>query len=214
MARNSKTNGKSNDKSKGGKRRGKSEAMTGAKDATVEVRKAGELDLKPVEIDDGDFDLHFRATKNAKERVETATSLYRTCLKNAKKVSPELHDAIKDAMKFEGMDPHDIKRQMEISGYVLRKTGSSVQLTIHDSLLGDTKDAYYKRGHADGKAGRTADARAPEGSDVAMEYLRGWQHGTASNLGMSPEEADAAAAKPNGGSGLGHNSLNVTESHA
>lgn len=200
MARNGKSNIKSKPARASRKRRGKSEAMTAAKENGVEVRKAGELDLKPVEIDDGDFDLHFRATKNAKERVETATSLYRTCLKNAKKVSPELHDAIKDAMKFEGMDPHDIKRQMEISGYVLRKTGSSVQLTIHDSLLGDTKEAYYKRGHADGKAGRTADARAPEGSDIALEYMRGWRHGTASNLGMSPEQSDAAIA------GEGHNS--------
>ncbi len=129
MARG-KTGGKPNGKAKRGGRRSKAESSTGKKENAAEVRKAGELDLQPIAINDDDFDLHFRATKNAKERVETAQSLYRTCLKNAKKVSPDLHDSIKDALAFEGMDPHDIKRKLEINGYVLRKTGSSVQLTI------------------------------------------------------------------------------------
>jgi hypothetical protein len=197
MARKKPANGKPARSSR--KKRGKAENMTGAKEAKVEVRKA-ELDLQPVEINDQDFDLHFKAVRSAQERVGTAQSIYRTCMKNAKKVSPELHDAIKDALKFDGMQHHDIKRQMEIAGYVLRKTGSSVQLTIHDSLLGDTKEAYYKRGFSDGEAGKTADARAPEGSDLASEYMRGWRHGTSKNMGMTPEQSDAALAS------VGHNS--------
>lgn len=200
MARKKPTNGKPARSSR--KRRGNAEAVTGAKEAKVEVRKA-ELDLKQVEINDGDFDLHFRAVKSAKERVETASSLYRTCLKNAKKVSPELQDAIKDALKFEGMQHADIKRQMEIAGYVLRKTGSSVQLTIHDSLMGDTNEAYYKRGHHDGEGGKTPDQRAPEGTDLHESYMRGWRHGTSKNMGMTAEESDAAIAP-----GVGHNSSN------
>ncbi len=46
----------------------------------------------------------------------------------------------------------------------------------------------WARGYADGESGRSADARAPENSDIALEYSRGWRHGTAKNLGMTPEE--------------------------
>lgn len=188
----------------GGKRRSKGEDSTGAKEAAVEMRKGGELDLKPIVIDDSDFDLHFRATKNAKERVETSNSLYRSCLKNAKKVSPELHDAIKDALAFEGMEPADIKRKMEISGYVLRKTGSAVQLTIHDTLLGDVKQAAGTQGYRDAKAGRVAKSPYPESSDLHALYMAEWQRGTRENLGMETEGEIAEGAVK--GNGIGHNS--------
>lgn len=197
----SKSRGKSNKPRSSRARRGRSESMTGAADAKVEVRKAGELDLQQVEIDDADFDMHFRAAKTAKETAEKYQSLYRSQLKAAKKVSPALAEAVKWALGSEGKDAADIKREMEIKGYVLKRQGSPIQLTVHDTLLGDTMESYYKRGHADGEAGKTADARAPEGSDLHSEYMRGWQHGTAKNLGLSPEQSDAALA-----AGVGHNS--------
>lgn len=183
--------GSKNKKSGGGKKRGKSEAMTGAKENAVEMRKA-ELDLQPIEIDDGDFDMHLRAMKGAVDKQKTAKNLYDGCCKAAKKVSPELLDAIKRAIKFEGMDREDIKRQLEIDGYVLKKTGSSVQLTIHDTILGDVKDAAYGRGKADALNGRGSNSPYPAGSDLTSAYDSGWQDGTGQQLGLTPEQTAAA----------------------
>jgi hypothetical protein len=185
--------GKKNGTARGArKRRGKSESMTGKKAGEVEVR-TGELDLQQIEINDDDFDLHFRAMKGAVDRQKTAKNLYDGCCKAAKKVSPELLDAVKRALKFEGMDPADIKRQMEIDGYVLKRTASPIQLTVFDTLAGDVADQAYKRGYDDGENGRTAADKYPAGSDLSGHYTRGWRHGTAKNLGLTPEQADAAA---------------------
>lgn len=170
---------------------------------TAEMRSGGELDLKQVTIDDADFDMHLRAVKGAVDRQKTAKNLYDGCCKAAKKVSEELLAAVKKAIKFEGMDVDDIKRALEIDGYVLRKTGSPVQLTIHDSLMGDVNQAADTAGYRDAKAGRVAKSPYPESSDLHELYMGGWQRGTRENLGMeiSDEAADAVR-----GNGIGHNS--------
>jgi hypothetical protein len=193
-----------------GSRKSKAESMTGAKEAAAEVRKADSAELGLV-IEDGDFDLHLRAIKGAVDRQKTAKSLYDSCCKAAKKVSPQLLDAVKRAIKFQGMDVEDIKAQLEIDGYVLRRTGSSIQLTLHDTLLGDEKELAYKRGNEAGKCGQPCASKYPEGSDLDAEYRRGWQHGAGSNLGLSDDETDAAIATEHEEvvePGIGHNADN------
>ena len=155
----------------------------------VEVRE-GELELKTIEIDDGDFDMHLKSIKGAKERFDTAKRLYDSCCKSAKKVSEDLLNSIKRAIKFEGMDIADIKKQLEIDGYVLKRAGSSVQLTIHDTLLGDVNAAAEKRGHADGKAGRSANCPYPEGTELARLYFGGWNAGQAELIGADDDDGD------------------------
>lgn len=156
----------------------------------VETRKAGELDLQQIVIDDGDFDLHFRSLKGASEKMKTAKNLYDSCAKSAKKVSPELLDAVKYAIKLEGLDAADVKRELEIKGYALKRSGSPIQLTIHDTLSGDVSDAAEKRGYLDGKAGRAANCPFPEGSDLARLYLGGWSKGQGDLLGGIDDEDD------------------------
>lgn len=193
-----------------GKARGKRTKRGGAKADkadTAEMRKGGELDLKQVAIDDADFDMHLRAMKGAKDRMATAKNLYDGCCKAAKKVSEDLLVAVKKAIKFEGMDLDDIKRALEIDGYVLRKTGSPVQLTIHDSLMGDVNQAADTCGYRDARAGKVAKSRYPESSDLHELYMAGWQRGTRENMGLDPED-DGDAVK---GNGLGHNSAGAHE---
>ncbi len=179
---------------KGRGRKSKAENMTGAKEGAAEMRK-GELDLQPMQINDNDFEMHYRSAKSAKEKVETATSLYRNAIKGAKQVSDELADAVKRALKFDGMDREAIKRQLEIDGYVLKKQGCSVQLTIHDSILGDANTAAEKQGYADGRAGRALNNPFPENSDLARLYEAAWLK---AQTEMVP-----------GGDGIGHNSENA-----
>lgn len=176
---------------------------------TAEMRKGGELDLKQVAIDGADFDMHLRSMKSAKERMSTAKNLYDGCCKAAKKVSEELLTAVKKAIKFEGMDVDDIKRALEIDGYVLRKTGSPVQLTIHDSLMGDVNQAADTAGYRDAKAGRVAKSPYPDGSDLHELYMAGWQRGTRENMGLPGEDYDGEEAVK--GNGIGHNSQSAGE---
>lgn len=173
---------------KRGRGRGKSEDMTGAKADTVEMRTAGEFDLQQVVIDDGDFDLHFKAAKSAKEMAEKYQSLYRGQLKSAKKVSNELHDSVKLAMSLESKDPAEIKRDLEVHGYVLKRQGCPIQLSIHDTLMGDVKDGAEKRGRMDAVAGRAANCPYPENSDLKALYMKGHQAGIMDNMNMSDED--------------------------
>lgn len=188
--------GVSKKKAPRGSRKSKAEAMTGAKEAAVEVRK-GELAFELVEIDGNDFQFHLKATKNAFDRFQTAKRLYDSCCKAAKKVSVEMLDAVKRAMKVERASLEDIKSELAVYGFVLKQVNHPIQLTLHDTLLGEAKETAYKRGQADVKAGRAATNPYPEGSDLAQEYLRGWEHATGERLGLSTEETDDALAGPN-----------------
>jgi len=179
-------------KKTGGRRRGRGEGDTGAKEGATEVRQPG-MDL--VVIKDDDFDLHFRALKNAVERQKQAKNLYDGVCKGAKKVSEDLLAAIKKALKFEGMSPEDIKRQLEIDGYALKRIENPIQMTVFDTLEGDQEDLVYKRGFAAGRAGETLASKYPEGSTLHAIYARAWRHGTADNLGISKEDSDKAYAE-------------------
>lgn len=191
MARNGKASAKKGNGARPKKRgaRSKAENMTGAKEAKVEVRKAGELDLQQVEIDDADFDLHFRAAKSAKETAEKYQSLYRGQLKAAKKVSPALAEAVKWALGAEGKDAADIKREMEIKGYVLKRQGSPIQLTIHDTLMGSVEQAAETAGHRDAKAKKVSSSPYPANSDLDRLYAKGFRRGTVENMNLPDDEA-------------------------
>jgi len=179
-----------NGKSKGGRGRKK----TVDKDDVTEVRK-GELELKQIEIDDGDFDLHLRSLKGAKEKFDTAKRLYDSCCKAAKKVSAQLLDAIKFAIKLEGMDAADVKTELEIKGYVLKRSGSSVQLTIHDTLLGDVLDVAYDRGKEAGGNGKPCASPYPKGSDLEERWCTGWRNAVGGTLGLTEEETEEAVSE-------------------
>ncbi len=160
------------------------------------------LDLKPIEIDEGTFEVHLKAIKSALDKKETAMSLLRTCRKRAKEAGDDILDAVDAALKFERMDQNDVAHQLQILGFALKKTDNPIQLSLYNTLLGDEKEQAYNRGFKDGEAGKTAQNDYPEGSDLAAEYTRGWDHGTAKNLGFSPEETDAIKA----GDGMIYNS--------
>ena len=159
----------------------------------VEVR-TGELELKAIEIADDDFNLHFRAVKAATEKKETAMSLLRNCKKRAKEAGEDVAAAVDRAMKLERLDMEEIKRQLQIDGYVLKKIDSPYQMALYNVLSGDVKEQAYKRGFSDGEEGKTANNNYPDKSDLAEEYSRGWRHGMAKNAGVSPEDADKAVA--------------------
>ena len=162
----------------GRKKRGSPAKKTVDKADVAEVNTvSNKLDLKPIEIDDGDFDMHYKAMKGAKEKFDQSKRLYDGCCKAAKKVSDELLDSVKRAMKFDGMDQDAIKRLLEIDGYVLRKTNSAIQLTLHNVLMGDAVQTAYQRGFDAGLAGDGNANRYPVGSDLAERYDIGWGEG-------------------------------------
>jgi hypothetical protein len=178
------------------KRRGTSEAMTGKKENEVEVRTIGDnsgLNLpEPIALDDGDFDLHYKALRSAKDKMDTAKRLYDGCCKGAKKVSPELLEAVKRAIKYDGQDANDIKADLEIAGYVLRRRGSPVQITVFDTLIGDVKEQAASRGLGDGENGRPSASSYPAGSDLDQIYSDNWRLGQAKLLGLPPDQAESA----------------------
>lgn len=177
---------------RGGGRRSKAESMTEEKANLAEVNKV--LDLKPIEIDEKDFNVHYRSIKSALEKKDTAVSLLRGARKQAKEASPDILAAVEETIKLERLDQYTIVTRLQRIGYALKKAESPIQLSLHNTLLGDANETAYKRGFKDGEAGHTANNDYPEGSDLAAEYTRGWNHGTAKNLGMSPEAADEAIA--------------------
>ena len=178
-------------KGRGGKR-SKAESMTGAAENEVETRPV--LELQPIEIDERDFKIHFNAIKSATDKKETAMSLLRTCKKRAKEAGEDILSAVEKAMRFERMDQDDVVKELQIAGYALLRTENPIQLTLHNTLLGDVNEQAYKRGFKDGEAGKTANDDYPAGSDLSKNYMRGWHHGTGKNLGKTPDEVDAALA--------------------
>ena len=91
---------------------------------------------------------------------------------------------------------------MMMRGYVFKRTAQPVQITLHDTLLGDVKEQAYTRGFRDGEAGRTANCVYPEGSDLASEFMTGWRNGQAKLMGINVNDrgkhAEAAEARADG----------------
>lgn len=190
MAKNGKQRGKT-------KRRSKAEASTGAKENEVEVRSP---EIEGLVIADDDFDLHLASLKRAVDAQKRAKNAYDAVCKGAKKVSPALLDTIKLAVKMEGRQPEEIKSDLEKLGYVLKRSGSYVQLTIHDTLLGDAEDQAFERGKKIGAAGQPLSNPYPDDTSLANRFSEGWQAGQEN---MPLLQGD--------GSGIGHNSALAAE---
>jgi len=181
----------------------------------AEMRK-GELSLEPVVIDSSTFHFHMKAIKSATERKDTANNLLRGCYKAAKLVNEHLADTIRELITLERTDdPAKLRRKLETLGIGLKETGSPIQLTVHDTLMGDVVDAAYKRGHDAGANGRPLNCPYPENSDLAEAYGAGWRNGTGGNLGLTNQEiADAVGDGIQDAidkSGIGHNSAQAAE---
>lgn len=190
---------------RGGSRKSRAEDSTGAKENATEMR-TGELGLgEPIVIDSDTFAMHLKSIKGATEKKDTAVSLLRGCMNAAKKVNEHLPEAIKLAIQEErSNDPSKLKKRLEVLGIALRETGSPVQLTVHDTLLGDVKQVAYDRGFKAGEGGQTLANPYPAGSDLSENYATGWRNGQAKLLGVNVDgEGDAAAGVVANGAGEG-----------
>lgn len=178
----------------GRSRRGKGESNTGAKANAVEVRTAGIGDNSGLAlVEPSDWNHHFKSIKGLKEKAATAQSLVRHAKTAANKLRTGLSAVIEDVISIEREnDPVKLKSYLELMGVGLSCIGSTIQLNVFDSLAGDQMELVYKRGFADGEAGRTADNKYPETSDLHAEYNRGWRHGTGKNMNLTPEQVDSA----------------------
>lgn len=160
----------------------------------AEMRK-GNSEPMQIELNSEDFAFHFKNAKAAKVRMGTAKSSYDACLKAAKKVSDQLHASVKLALTLEGKDLYDVKTQLEVFGFVLKATDHPLQLTIHDTLLGDVIEVAATRGFNDGRVGKPCANPYPDGTELARAYLDQWGRGQQELLGV-------------GSDGIGHNSQN------
>lgn len=181
----------------GRSRRGKSESMTGAKASAVETRKVGIGDNSGLNLPaPNDFAHHMKSIKGAKDKMETAKSLVRHAKEAANKSCPGMAVAIERVIGIEREnDPDKLRRELEMLGIGLGQIGSTLQLSIFDSLGGDHLDQVYRRFYRDGKEGKGLDNRYPTDSDLAAQAARAWRHGAASNIPMTPEQSDAAVAE-------------------
>lgn len=178
----------------GRSRRGKGESNTEAKANAVEVRTAiSQDDLKLPAPDD--YQHHKKSILGALEKKTTADGFYRNCLKKAKSAGIDT-DALLEANRIvRANDPKGTANKLNQLAFALEQEGFSIHITVHDTLAGDQLDLVYKRGYADGAAGRTADNSYPENSDLHTQYNLGWRHGTGKNMGLTPKQVDAAIKK-------------------
>lgn len=192
-------------KGKGGGRKSKAESMTGAKEAKVEVR-TGELELTQIEIASNDFQYHLKAIRAATEKKDTVNNILRNCYKAAKQVHPKLGKAIKDAIQYERADDdQDLRDDLQMLGIILREIESPIQITLHDTLLGDVKDQAFRRGKKDAENEKMSQSPYPAG-ELDDEYRRGWESVMASRVSggdkeLWPDDKDVGAAgdHPNNG---------------
>lgn len=192
MANRSSSKGKRGGRSK----RSKAEASTGAKENGVDVRKVSIGDNSLALPDPKDFDHHYKSMRGARDKVQTAQALSSQASESANKCSPGLAKIIKETLKIENEnDPVKLQRHLNMLGMGLKHINSTVQISIFDTLAGDVAEQAYKRGVDDGENARGSNQQYPEGSDLAGHYTRGWQHGTAKNMGLSPEQSDSALSE-------------------
>lgn len=174
------------------KKRSGGEDMTGAKAGDVEVRTVAAADAPEFALPKpDDYEFHKKQILGYAEKKETANSHYRNALKSAQKAGIDT-DALLEANKLKRSNDHaKMQRHFSQLAFALAQEGYPIQLTVHDTLLGDSIDLAYRRGFEDGENGRTLDCRYPAGSDLAAKYTRGWHHGTGKNIGQTPEQVDA-----------------------
>lgn len=197
MAKRSGKNGATKPKPKKGGRKSKAESVTGAKENEVEVSAV--LDLKPIEVDEKTFDTQYKAMRALEDQKKRVVGLLRSQRKQLKECGPEVQESVLDALAMDGKDDEEVKRELQVRAFVLKKRESPVQISLHNMLLGDVNEVAYRSGYKDGEAGKPANSPYPEGSDLDGHYQRGWRHGMAKNAGVSAEDADKAVEGDDGG---------------
>lgn len=181
MAKN-KANGNGKAKSKARGRKSKAESMTGTKANEVEMRKVSpQFQLAVIEEKPGDFRSYFDRARSNYEIYTKHQGRYREVIKEAKERNPLLAEAVKLAIatvdEDGGIDHDAIAKKLQVQGFVLKEFGSSLQLTLHDTSLGDENDLAYARGFETGEAGKALDAPYPPHSDLAEIHALGWRNG-------------------------------------
>lgn len=163
------------------------------KDETVEVRTAGIGDNSELKLPKpDDYAHHMKSIRGAKDKLETAKSLLSHAKTAANKSCPGLAASIGETLAIErDGDAVKLKQRFELLGMGLKQINSTVQLSVFDTLAGEVTEQAFKRGYADGKAGKGSNSGYPEGSDLAAEYSRGWQEGMSQNVSMSDEDRAA-----------------------
>lgn len=164
------------------------------KEETVEVRTPaiGDNNAALAIPEPDDWNHHKKTILGWREKVTTAQSHLRNAIKQAKKAGVNMESFNLVVGIERENDPSKALQFFKQIDLGLSLGESSVRITPHDTLAGDQTELVYKRGYADGEAGRTADNRYPENSELHATYARGWRHGTGKNLGLSPEQVDAA----------------------
>lgn len=182
----------SKNKKRGGK--SKAENSTGAKAAEAEMRKPEsptqlELTGSAIEKKPGQFRTYFNRAVSEYSMYTKAQGRYRETIKEAKEENPLLAEAVKMAIKLvddEGEIDHDaIKAKLQVHGFLLSEFGSHLQLSLHDTLLGDEKDYAWKRGfERGGTAGMALDMPYPKNSELNEIYSLGWRNGQLKIMGL------------------------------
>lgn len=175
-------------------RRGKSESMTGAKEAAVEVRKVGGMgDNSSLAMPEPqDWDHHKKSIRGWREKVATATSGLRNAIKGAKKAGVNM-ESLNLVVGIERQNDPAKAMQFfqQIDLGLSLSEESTLRITPHDTLAGDQEDLVAQRFYEAGKAGRTFDCRYPESSDLYSLARDSWVKGQAEVLGIPAEQVSS-----------------------
>lgn len=184
-------------------RKSKAESMTGAKENTVETRKVTPVQLEmnaPIESKPGQFRSYYNRAKSDHDLFTKFQGRYRETIKEAKESNPLLAEAVKLAIKLvdeDGAIDHEaIRGKLRMHGFVLQEFGSTLQLTLHDTALGDEKDLAYKRGFEIGTEGKAFPMEEyPRHSDLNDVFHLGWHNGQLKNMKLPYGETRATAVQ-------------------
>jgi hypothetical protein len=176
-------------------RRGKGEEFTGAKENAVQVRE-GELNLQTVAIPANDFRSKLRAARDIVKQQNQLKSAYSHLMKGAKDIDEDLPDALKLALSLDKKNDGQVVRHLQIHGFVLRETGSNIQITLQDLLMSaNPKQTAYRQGYEIGAAGKglPRESNYPIHSELDNEFVRGHADGQRQHLPVQAAANDEAA---------------------
>lgn len=174
-------------------RRGTGEDFTEAKAHSVETRAPvhqADLMLPAEEV----YQLHRNAVKKALDAKESANGAYRSKLEAAQLAGVNT-DMMLEAMRIvRANDPKAVAARLNQLSFCLEREGFPIKIIVRDTLLAVDMGFVYRRFYQDGKAGKTLENPYPDNSDLSLQAVRAWRHGTAANLNppMTPAQADEA----------------------
>lgn len=182
-------------------RRGKSEDMTGAKEATVEVRTAqSELKLPPLEKQL----FYYDSLKAEQAKMDTIKSRIQTLNKNAKSDGVDMK-SIKDTMAMERGDQIEWRQRLEQQARLMREKGISFQLSVFDTAYGSEVEQAAAEARAQASAGKAFECRFPEGSEAHTAASKEWMRINAERVpggqDLSDDDIEDAISLPTQGGG-------------